>query len=121
MRSVLVSDFLEQQIIAKIDGLERQRKGWLWFFGISATTSLFLVFWLLTISISEIINSGALDYLSLLVSDFGTLLLNWQDFVWLGVELLPVMSLVVLSATLLVCLLSLKLVVKNIKGRFMFL
>lgn len=59
--------------------------------------------------------SGFMQFFSLLFSDFGIVVSYWQNFAMSLLETLPITSLMMLLATVLVFLESLKLLIKDIK------
>jgi len=61
------------------------------------------------------IESGFMDFFSLLFSDTGIVMAYWQNFALSLLETLPVLSLMALLATVLVFLESLKLLARDIK------
>ena len=62
-----------------------------------------------------LVESGFVQFFSLIFSDFGIVLSYWDSFGLLLLESLPVVSLVVLLGTIFVFLESLKYVVRDIK------
>ncbi|MCX6744107.1 MAG: hypothetical protein NTX82_01125 [Candidatus Parcubacteria bacterium] len=62
--------------------------------------------------------SGFLQFFSLIFSDAGILLANWQNFVSSLLETLPVMSLVIFLAVIFLVLEFLKLLSRDIKTMF---
>lgn len=69
--------------------------------------------WMVRAGLAE---SGFAYFFSLLFSDFEIVAAYWQNFTLSLLETLPVMSLLVFSATLLAFLESLKLLTKNIRN-----
>jgi ABC-type phosphate/phosphonate transport system permease subunit len=64
---------------------------------------------------TEFVESGFIQFFSLLFSDFGIVISYWQNFAMTLLETLPITSLILLLAVVLVFLESLKSLVKNIK------
>lgn len=64
---------------------------------------------------AEFIESGFIDFFSLLFSDFGAVLTCWQSFVLTLLESLPVMSAVVFLLVIFLFLESLKFLVRDMK------
>lgn len=60
-------------------------------------------------------NSGFYQYLSLMFSDFGSVMISWQDFGLAVLESLPAISATAFLATLLIFLWSLKRLTKAVK------
>lgn len=63
---------------------------------------------------TDLINSGFIQFFSLLFSDFKTVTAYWQSFAMSLLETLPIMSLIILTSVTLIFLESIKLLVKNI-------
>ena len=67
---------------------------------------------------AEFAQSGFSHFLSLMFSDFGSVIANWQDFGLTILESLPAMSIISLLTTALVFLWSTKHLAQAIKGIF---
>ncbi|MDD5626397.1 MAG: hypothetical protein PHW01_00055 [Patescibacteria group bacterium] len=67
---------------------------------------------------TELSESGFPYFLSLIFSDFETVVAYWQNFIMSLLETLPVMGLATLLLTILVFLGSLKFLVRNVKSIF---
>lgn len=76
------------------------------------TAVLALVF---RITQAEFADSGFFVFLSLLFSDAGTVMAYWQNFSLSLLETIPVTSLIIFLAAVIIFLESLKLLAKNIK------
>ncbi|MFA5029758.1 MAG: hypothetical protein WC518_03370 [Patescibacteria group bacterium] len=64
---------------------------------------------------AEIINSGLIEFLALAISDSKIVLTYWNNFIFVVLEALPVISLVVFLAVIFVFLESLKLLARDLK------
>jgi len=67
---------------------------------------------------SEMIKSGFIQFASLIFSDMGTVLSNWQNFVLALLESLPVVSIAVFLLTIFAFLQSLKFLARDSKVFF---
>lgn len=64
---------------------------------------------------AEFSQSGFFQFFSLIFSDFGTIITQWQSFVFTLLESLPLVSITALLAVIFVFLLSLKILARNIQ------
>jgi len=69
----------------------------------------------LKILLSDFNQSGFMNFLSLIFSDFSSITAYWKSFVMILLETLPALSLALFLAVLLTLLQSVKSLVKNIK------
>lgn len=67
---------------------------------------------------TELYESGFPYFLSLIFSDFGTVVAYWQNFIMSLLETLPVMGLAILLIIILVFLGSLRFLARNVKSIF---
>ncbi len=64
---------------------------------------------------AEFSQSGFFQFFSLIFSDFGTIITQWQSFIFTLLESLPLISITALLAVIFVFLLSLKILTRNIQ------
>ncbi len=64
---------------------------------------------------AEFSQSGFFQFFSLIFSDFGTIITQWQSFIFTLLESLPLVSITALLAVIFVFLLSLKILTRNIQ------
>ena len=69
----------------------------------------------LRIAAAEFSESGFLEFMSLLVSDSGVILVSWQNFLLALAETLPAASLALLLAVAVIFLQSLKIISRDLK------
>jgi len=108
---------LFQKIMSRI-GEERRRLAvkrriFVFSFGLAVSAAAF--FPTLNIVKNELAESGFLNFVSLIFSDLGAVLANWQNFLFAILESFPVMSVAAFLATIFVFLQSLKFLNRNAK------
>ncbi len=87
-------------------------------FSISAIGSLVAFVPIFQMMQSEISNSGFVQFLSLIFSDFGTVMAYWQNFALTILETLPVLSLIAIFVVVFIFLESIMFISKDIKSVF---
>ncbi len=98
--------------------IQQERRRRAIFFSLGAIASIialvpaFKAFW------TDITQSGLTQILSLIFSDFTTIAVWWKDFAFSVLEVLPVLSLAALLASLFVFLGSIKYLVRDITAIF---
>jgi ABC-type multidrug transport system fused ATPase/permease subunit len=84
-------------------------------FSIMLAGSLLAIVPTFKILLSDFSQSGFINFFSLIFSDFSSVATYWQTFVMILLETLPVVSLALFLAVLLIFLQSIKSLTKNIK------
>jgi len=84
-------------------------------FSVMLTGSLLAFVPVLKILLSDFGQSGFINFLSLIFSDFSSVATYWQSFAMILLETLPAVSLALFLAVLLIFLQSAKSLIKNIK------
>jgi ABC-type phosphate/phosphonate transport system permease subunit len=107
---------LFDKVMGRIDGAKRLRnlRRRLAFFLVLLSLSLIGFVLAVWSTQSALVQSGFLEFFSLLFSDLGVVLTYWQTYLFSLLEALPVISLIACLATLFALLESLKLIARDI-------
>ena len=91
---------LNKAILARIDTeIARKAQFNVWFFRLTSLASVFVSILTLENFIVEFYRSGLNQYLFLALSDFGTLLTYWNEFLLSVVEVFPAIALAIFLST----------------------
>lgn len=110
MSKISVPKNLFTNIMHRIDGEQVHKVMRRRFFAVSSLCAVIAAFLIPAVSVvqQEFAQTGLVEYLSLIVSDFGEVVANWQDYLLGILESVPVTGIIELLTGVFMLLISLK-------------